>query len=102
MQNWVLWREKELKKPYKTQRGIEAAYKRLVKLSGGDINIATDIISRSIDREWRDLYALPSQAFGAAEKDLFNEISAAEGAAKRQDEQAAREAALQKLREGQK
>lgn len=56
---WTIYRRKDLKKPFKTQRGMEKQYKDLWQLSGGDIKLAADIVKQSMDNEWRGFFALP-------------------------------------------
>jgi hypothetical protein len=43
---------KKIKKPFKTQNGIEKAYKQLQVLAKGNVETAKLIIQQSIDREW--------------------------------------------------
>lgn len=49
------------KHPFHTNRAIELAMKKLDKLSGGDNNLAVEIIEQSIIRGWESFYELPSQ-----------------------------------------
>jgi hypothetical protein len=57
---WVKWMEykKQIKKPYKTQSGMEAKFKHLLELSGGDTAMAEKIIDQSIREEWAGLFPL--------------------------------------------
>lgn len=54
---WLLFR-KELKKPYKTQKGVEQFYIQLKKLSDNTPIIAQKIINQSISNEWQGIFEL--------------------------------------------
>jgi hypothetical protein len=49
---------KSILKPYRTQQGLEAAYRQLTKYSGGDPVIAAQIVERSIANEWQGLFEI--------------------------------------------
>lgn len=49
---------KTIKKPFKTQRGVQTRYKELITLSGGDVDLAKKIVKQSIDMEWVGLFKL--------------------------------------------
>ena len=49
---------KEIGHPIKTQRGAEARYETLSRLSGGRIELAKKIIQQSLDKEWEDFYEI--------------------------------------------
>lgn len=49
------------KKPYKTQTGIEQAFKNLKKISCDNLLIATEIVDWSIGNEYQGLFLPPSQ-----------------------------------------
>ena len=48
----------EIKKPYKTQKGIQGAYNELLKLSKSDPTLAKLIVEQSISKEWKGLFKL--------------------------------------------
>jgi len=54
---WLLFR-KELKKPFKTQKGVEQFYIQLKKLSNNSPLIAQQIINQSISNEWQGIFEL--------------------------------------------
>lgn len=49
---------KAIKKPIHTEEGIHRLVNKTWKLSGGDHQIAIDILRQSIGYEWQDVYAL--------------------------------------------
>ena len=55
---WTMWLEfkVELKQPYKTNIGVKAAYRKLLKLSNSNTNEAEQIIMQSIENEWTGLW----------------------------------------------
>lgn len=58
MQAFIQYR-KEIKDPVKTLHGLKQRYKKLQELSGGKLKTATKILEQTIDKEWKDFYALP-------------------------------------------
>lgn len=58
---WLQYR-KEIKKPYKTARGMQNKYEKLIKLSGEDPVKATAIIYQSINNEWMDFFELRNES----------------------------------------
>ena len=54
---WLKFRS-ELKKPFKTKRGVEGCYKELLKLSGDSPELARKIVEQSIANEWQGLFEL--------------------------------------------
>ena len=59
-EKWIDYR-KRIKKPFKTQNGIEKKYNELKELSGGRPELAEKIIQQSIDNEWQGLFPLKSK-----------------------------------------
>ena len=57
---WISFR-KELKKPYKTQKGESAAYNWLLDLCDHNSETGVAIINQSIEHEWLDFYALKTR-----------------------------------------
>ena len=57
---WLEWIKYKgvIKKQYKTAIGVETAYKKLIKLSGGDIGKARAILNRSYENEWQGFFEL--------------------------------------------
>jgi hypothetical protein len=58
---WWEYRIK-LKKPYKTQIGIERFYSELIKLSNNNIDTAKQIVNNSIINEWQGIFELKNKA----------------------------------------
>lgn len=54
---WVCYR-KEIKKSFKSQKSIQAAYKQLYLLSDGDPETAKKIVEQSIASSWQGLFPL--------------------------------------------
>ena len=50
------------KESYKTQKSLEACYRRLVELSGNDPIKAVKIVERSLANNWAGLFELPTEA----------------------------------------
>lgn len=48
----------KIRKPLKTAKGVKARYEKLMKLSGGDMELAKKIANQSIGLEWQDFYEL--------------------------------------------
>jgi len=61
---WVSFKT-DLKKPFKTQKGLERQYNQLLNLSGGDASVAKTIVEQSITHEWQGLFALKNNSFSA-------------------------------------
>lgn len=57
---------KQIKKPFKSQMSIDECYKRLEKLSGGNLNLAEQIVNQSIAQGWQGLFDLKQGANNAA------------------------------------
>ena len=57
MNEWVQY-HLEIKKPYKSQRGIMACYSHLVRLSGGNIETAYLIVEQSEANNYQGLFQL--------------------------------------------
>ncbi|HNY52929.1 MAG TPA: DUF4373 domain-containing protein [Bacteroidales bacterium] len=73
---WVEFREK-LKKPYRTQEGIEASFRKLMNLSGNDPDHAIAIIQQSIDNEWQGFFELKTpirKTEGNALENIINDL----------------------------
>lgn len=49
---------RKIGKPLKTATGVKARYDRLIKLSGGDIELAKRIADQTIEHEWQDFFEL--------------------------------------------
>ena len=54
------YRKKDLKKPIKTQRGLDRLISRLKAFSNENIDIAKAICEQSKDHEWQDIFELKS------------------------------------------
>lgn len=57
---WLSYKE-EIKDQYKTQRGIELAYKKLKNLSNHNPETAMKIIEESIEHGWKGLFPLKNE-----------------------------------------
>lgn len=66
---WLSYKE-EIKDNYKTQRGVELAYKKLKKLSNANPDKAMQIVEESIERGWKGLFPLKDErnSFGRKER----------------------------------
>jgi hypothetical protein len=62
---------KDMRKPFKTQQGVEACYKKLKTLSGGDPQTAAQIVEQSIASEWQGLFELKNQQNGNKNNSRF-------------------------------
>lgn len=60
---WIEYRH-QLGCPYKTQKGTEGGYKKLVTLSGGNVSKMREIMDQSISEEWQGLFAIKNQNNG--------------------------------------
>jgi hypothetical protein len=49
---------KSIKKPYRSQQGVEGCYRELLEYSGGDPTIAEKIVAQSIANEWQGIFKL--------------------------------------------
>lgn len=52
---------KAIGKAIKTQHTVQCRYNTLMRLSGGDIQLAVQIAEQSIDHEWEDFYSLKTE-----------------------------------------
>lgn len=55
---WIEYKKHELKERYKTERTLQAAYKKLVELSGYDPCKAMRIVEQSMANRWKGLFEL--------------------------------------------
>lgn len=60
LRRWIDYR-KQIKKPLKSSMSVEECYKKLDKLSGGDITTAEKIINQSIAQGWQGLFELKGE-----------------------------------------
>ncbi|MDR3113259.1 MAG: replication protein [Endomicrobium sp.] len=66
---------KELKKPFKTQKGVDGWLDRLHKLSANNYETAKAIIQQSISNEWQGIFTLRQQeAQSTNAKPAFSEL----------------------------
>jgi hypothetical protein len=62
LQLMTLWIDyKNERKSSYTQKGVEMAYKRLLKLSNGDVQTATAIVEKSIANNYQGLFPLKDE-----------------------------------------
>ena len=54
---WICYR-KEIKKSFKSIKSVQAAYKQLHELSGGNPQIASRIVEQSIASSWQGLFPI--------------------------------------------
>lgn len=70
---------KKIRAPIHTQRAVNARWKTLERLSGGDRQLAKDIIRQSLEHEWQDFYALrpdkEEEKFRQKKKDSVDDYS---------------------------
>lgn len=57
-QNWKKYRLQEFKQTYKSGQSESAALTHLAKISGGNEQVATEIINQSFSNQWRGLFEL--------------------------------------------
>lgn len=57
---WLSYKE-EIKDQYKTQRGVELAYRKLKNLSNNNPSIAMAIVEESIEHGWKGLFPLKNE-----------------------------------------
>lgn len=76
VKKWAEWNEyrKQLKKPYRTQKGAAAAYNHLLNLAGNDTITAIAIIQQSIENEWQGFFPLKTSVVQKSENLTLDEI----------------------------
>lgn len=52
---------KEIKKPYKSQKAVVAAFEKLQRLSGGSLEVAEKIVGQSLENQWQGLFPLKTE-----------------------------------------
>jgi len=62
---------KEIKKPYKSQKSIEAFYKELKQYAEGRFDYAEKVINRSIGNGWQGIFPLPEEMKNADKNKLI-------------------------------
>lgn len=55
---------KEIKKPYKSQKSVDAMYKKFLQITGGSIEAAKAIVDKTIENQWQGLFELKSSGNG--------------------------------------
>lgn len=63
------YRKKDIKKPIKTQRGLDRLINRLKAFSGENIALAKQICDQSKDYEWQDIFELKGKPESAEPKE---------------------------------
>lgn len=71
-EKWINYK-KEIKCFYKTQTGIETAFKEFEKLSNKNIELAEKLINQAISKEWKGIYPLNDNDISKTEKILTSE-----------------------------
>lgn len=71
-QNWKSYRHQEFKKKYKSIQSEQAALSHLAKISGGNEQTATEIISLTIANQWQGLFELKNKQNGAYQNNHRN------------------------------
>lgn len=56
IQSFMDYRRNDLKKPFKTERGVKMFYRQLMNLSGGDMDKANHLVEQAMDNEWQNVY----------------------------------------------
>lgn len=64
---------KKIKKPLATDRAVKLAMNNLEKLSGGDNDVAIQILEQSIMNSWQGLFPLKQEAKKQSSKTVFDE-----------------------------
>ena len=72
IQEFIEYR-KELKKPYKTDRGVKQFYNQLINLSGGSTIKARKIIDYAYSREWQSVFPIPGSNKSTIKEKFRNE-----------------------------
>ena len=67
--NEFILMRKKIKKPFATDHAIDLAMKKLQNLSGGDNDLAIEILNQSIENSWQGLFPLKEQN-GKAKKEI--------------------------------
>jgi len=55
---FVYYRKADLRKPFKTIRGVQSCLNKLRKLSGGSFPLMEKIVQQSMDEEWQGVFEL--------------------------------------------
>ena len=63
------YRKKDIKKPIKTQRGLDRLINRLKAFSGENVALAKQICDQSKDHEWQDIFELKGKPASAEPKE---------------------------------
>lgn len=64
---WLSYKD-EIKDQYKTQRGVELAYKKLKNLSNENPEIAKQIVEESIEHGWKGLFQLKNERYSFSQQ----------------------------------
>jgi hypothetical protein len=60
--SWLEYK-KNRKEPYKTQQTLEACYRKLIRLSRGDPDVASQIIDESLANNWSGFFELKTNTY---------------------------------------
>lgn len=76
VKKWAEWNDyrKQLKKPYRTQKGAAAAYNHLLTLAENNSDLAIAIIDQSIENEWQGFFPLKTASSQKSENLTLDEI----------------------------
>jgi hypothetical protein len=61
VEGFIDYRRTDLRKPFKTVRGVKMFYGQLVKLSSSDLSAASGLIENAMDNEWQSVYLTTKQ-----------------------------------------
>lgn len=55
---FIRYRKQDIKKPFKTDRGVKTFYNQLLKLSNNNVTKAKELIDHAKDKEWQTVYPI--------------------------------------------
>lgn len=58
IKDFIFYRSKDLRKPFKTQRGVKMFYNELLKLSGKNLQKAKKLVAHAKGKEWQTVYPI--------------------------------------------
>lgn len=74
VEEFIRYRKHDLKKQFKTERGISLFYKTLMKLSNGNPEKAKKLVDYAKDHEWQTVYAIENQHQSPSQPATYKEL----------------------------
>jgi hypothetical protein len=63
VREFIRYRRQDIKKPFKTDRGVKTFYNQLVRLSNNNLVKASELVKHAKDNEWQTVYPIKKEKY---------------------------------------